>query len=93
MRALGLDPVRLEQANAPLFRNLQRKCVSCDSHERCDAELQQGTYEADFQDYCPNADVLVSLRIGGGPIKRHAARSRVAVQSWGADSYEHAVTA
>lgn len=66
MRALGLDPVRLEQTDAPLFRNLQRKCVACESHERCDAELQQGTCKADFQDYCPNADVLVSLRIGAG---------------------------
>jgi len=64
MRALGLDPARLEQTDAPLFRDLQRKCVACDSHERCDAELGQGTCEANFKGYCPNADILVSLRIG-----------------------------
>lgn len=67
MRALGLDPTRVEQADAALFRELQRKCVACESHERCDAELGQGLSDSGYQQYCPNADVLVSLRMGARP--------------------------
>jgi hypothetical protein len=64
MRALGLDAATVETAQPPLFHELQRKCVACDFQDRCETDLMQGASAAQFQTYCPNADVLVSLHIG-----------------------------
>jgi benzoate-CoA ligase len=64
MRALGLNAATVETAQPPLFHELQRKCVACDFQDRCETDLMQGASAAQFQTYCPNADVLVSLHIG-----------------------------
>ncbi len=63
LRAMQLDPIKIE-GNAPqLVRDMQRKCVACDCQDRCAADLDLGVSAATFQNYCANAEILVSLRI------------------------------
>jgi benzoate-CoA ligase len=63
MRRLSLDPADIEQAEPQRFREMQSKCAMCESHDRCAADLQEGERAPNFRDYCPNADVLVTLRV------------------------------
>ena len=42
---------------------MQGKCAMCGSHDRCAADLEADADVRDFLDYCPNADVLVTLRV------------------------------
>jgi benzoate-CoA ligase family protein len=63
MRRLGLDPAAIEQSEPRLFREMQSKCAMCESHDRCAADLDEGVSASDFQDYCPNVDLLVTLRV------------------------------
>ncbi len=62
-RALRLDPIKIESAEPQLFRDMQRKCVKCESQDRCAADLDLGLSESTYQDYCQNAEILVSLRV------------------------------
>jgi hypothetical protein len=61
--AIGLDAAGVEQAEPQLFQTMQRKCVLCECYERCDTDLAQGASGSHFQDYCPNSDILVTLRV------------------------------
>ncbi|MGZ8390356.1 MAG: DUF6455 family protein, partial [Rhodoplanes sp.] len=63
MRRLGIDPAEIEQAEPQRFREMQGKCAMCESHDRCAADLEEGERAPNFRDYCPNADVLVTLRV------------------------------
>ncbi len=63
LRAMHLDPVKIESATPALVRDMQRKCVACECQDRCVADLERGVSGTTFQDYCPNAEILVSLRI------------------------------
>jgi benzoate-CoA ligase len=63
MRRLGLDPAEIEQAEPQLFREIQSKCAMCESHDRCAADLEEGADLSEFEEYCPNAGVLVTLRM------------------------------
>ena len=65
MRALRLDPVKIENAEPQLMRDMQRKCIICESQDRCATDLEQGLSESTYHDYCPNAELLVSLRVSG----------------------------
>jgi benzoate-CoA ligase len=61
--ALGLDAAGVEQAAPQVFQTMQRKCVLCECYERCETDLAQGTSGSYFRDYCPNSDILVTLRV------------------------------
>jgi hypothetical protein len=63
MGTIGLDATEVEQAEPQLFQSMQRKCVLCDHQEQCDTDLSQGTSGSHFRDYCPNSDILVTLRV------------------------------
>jgi hypothetical protein len=63
MSILGLDPVKIESAERELFSNLQRKCVACETQQQCLDDLDRSTGTSNFREYCPNADVLVSLQM------------------------------
>jgi len=63
MRQFGLDPATVEQAEPQLYRQMQGKCARCENADRCAADLEAGADMREFQDYCPNADVLVTLRV------------------------------
>ncbi len=64
LRALGLDPIKVENTEPQLIRDMQRKCIICESQDRCASDLNHGAGASLFQDYCPNADILISLRVG-----------------------------
>ena len=68
IRALRLDPIKIESAEPQLIRDMQRKCIICESQDRCAADLEQGLSESTYHDYCPNAEILVSLRVSGSSL-------------------------
>jgi acyl-coenzyme A synthetase/AMP-(fatty) acid ligase len=63
MTALGVDPAQIESAEPQLFRDLQRKCVACENQQQCLDDLGQSSGVSNFMDFCPNAEVLVSLQM------------------------------
>jgi len=63
IRRLGLDPAAIEQSDPRLYREMQSKCAMCEHHDRCGADLDERGDTAKFEDYCPNMDVLVTLRV------------------------------
>jgi len=63
MRAHGLDPDRMRQANVTLMRDVERVCTRCKSAGKCRRELDAGTALVHYHECCPNAatfDDLVS---------------------------------
>ncbi len=66
LRAIRLDPIKIESAAPKLVHDMQRKCVACECQDRCAADLNLGVSETSFQDYCPNAEILVFLRVSSG---------------------------
>ncbi len=64
MRALGFDPIKIENTDSQLFRDMQRKCAMCENQDRCESDLNQNLGTSAFRNYCPNADVLISLQMG-----------------------------
>jgi benzoate-CoA ligase family protein len=63
MHALGIDSAAIESAEPQLFRDMQRKCVACESHQQCLADLEHSVEASHFTEFCPNADVLVLLQM------------------------------
>jgi benzoate-CoA ligase len=63
MRAIGLDPATVSADQPQVYSRLQRKCIACESHNRCESDLLSGTSASSYTDYCQNADILVSLTI------------------------------
>jgi hypothetical protein len=63
MRAIGLDPATVSADHPQVYSTLQRKCIACDSQDRCESDLLSGTSASSYTDYCQNADILVSLTI------------------------------
>ncbi|MBI5909484.1 MAG: AMP-binding protein, partial [Betaproteobacteria bacterium] len=66
LRALRLDSIKIESTAPELVRDMQRKCVACECQDRCAADLDLGVSATSFQDYCPNTEILVSLRVSSG---------------------------
>ncbi len=62
MRALNIDPAEVDYKMRQLFRGMQIACADCQSKGQCRRDLQQGTIESNFVDYCNNADSLNALR-------------------------------
>ena len=63
MRKLGLDPTAMERDEPQVFRQMQGKCAMCESHDRCAADLDDDASLSEFEDYCPNREVFVTLRV------------------------------
>ena len=64
MRVLGYNPIEIDSAEPQVFRDMQRKCAMCGSHDRCMSDLDQNVSASTFRDYCPNAEILISLQVG-----------------------------
>lgn len=63
LRALKLDPGRIEE-NAPvLLRDMRRRCVACQCQERCAVEIHLDVIASPVQAYCPNTITLTSSRV------------------------------
>jgi benzoate-CoA ligase len=65
LRALRLDPIKAEGIQPQIIREMQRKCVACECQERCADDLERGLSETTYEQYCPNAAILVSMRVSG----------------------------
>ena len=61
LRALGVDPRKLDRDDPAMMRDLQRLCISCNQKSRCERELAAGTAAGHFRDFCPNAISLEAL--------------------------------
>jgi len=64
MAALALDAGVLACADYEIWRELERRCASCDSRGRCALDLAHalvGAGGADWAEYCPNATTLSNL--------------------------------
>ena len=65
LRALRFDPVKAEGIQPQVIRDMQRICVACECQERCADDLERGLSETTYEQYCPNAAILVSMRVSG----------------------------
>ena len=63
MRALNIDPAEVDYQMRRLFRDMQIACSGCQSKEQCRHDLQRGTIDRTFVEYCKNADSLNALRV------------------------------
>ena len=61
LRALGVDPQKLQSDDPGLTRSLQRICISCGHKDQCQHELAAGTAAEHYREYCPNAMSLDAL--------------------------------
>lgn len=59
--ALKIDPATLAEREPGTMRDLQRLCVSCGHKQQCGHELDVGSADANFHDFCPNAYTLETL--------------------------------
>ena len=59
--ALGIDAKALSQSDPLVMRDLQRLCTTCGDKGRCTHELADGTAQANFHEFCPNAFTLDAL--------------------------------
>lgn len=57
---IQLEDVRHDQPR--LVRDLQYCCSTCNEKRRCAEELRDGTADAHYAEYCPNAPTLAALR-------------------------------
>lgn len=62
MRALNIDPNEVDYQMRKLFRDMQIACSGCQSKQQCRNDLQRGTIDRTFVEYCNNADSLNALR-------------------------------
>lgn len=67
MVALDLDSYELTLSDPALFHHLQRRCMLCESRERCLRDFARETSGfgwrdcEDWREYCPNASLLDML--------------------------------
>ena len=61
LRALGVEPGQLANANPLIMQDLTRLCITCVAKGRCERDLEAGTAAENFRDYCPNAYTLDKL--------------------------------
>jgi 3-hydroxybenzoate/4-hydroxybenzoate---CoA ligase len=59
MRALDLDFAQIAAAQPQVIIEMQRRCATCESQERCIHDLDEGRSATAYQEYCPNAEILV----------------------------------
>jgi benzoate-CoA ligase len=63
MRELGLEMAQIATARPQVIIDMQRRCAMCESQDRCAHDLEEGAAADGFQDYCPNAETLVEMRM------------------------------
>jgi hypothetical protein len=66
LETLGLSRADVEHIAPGLTRDLERTCACCDSKKTCAADLDRDPADAGWQDYCPNAISLESVRRSKG---------------------------
>jgi uncharacterized protein YjiS (DUF1127 family) len=61
LKTLGIDEARLENAELPMLRDMERVCSVCNHKARCDHDLAGGTAARHYREYCPNAATIKEL--------------------------------
>ena len=69
--ALGIDTKTLSHTDPLVMRDLQRLCSTCADKNRCSHELADGTAQAHFHEFCPNAFTLDALFAGKDKTAAH----------------------
>lgn len=64
LRALGIDETALRRAQPTLLRAMQDVCEQCTVIGRCKYAMDRGTVACEYEQFCPNATRLTSLRAG-----------------------------
>jgi hypothetical protein len=59
---LGIPLEDVRKAEPLLVRELEACCGHCGEKGRCRAELDDGTAQEHFGEFCPNAEALAALR-------------------------------
>jgi hypothetical protein len=78
MRALGLDPERVANADRAVARDMEVVCSECRSSSRCARDLDAGKAHLEYEAYCPNAETLSALlQENRGAAPKPAAAPRV----------------
>jgi hypothetical protein len=70
-RTYGLEPAMLRRADLNSVREMEERCTFCRERFRCAIDLADDDGVTRAQAYCPNADMLETLRAGTS----HAAKS------------------
>lgn len=58
LRALGVEPKKLEDIDPRIARDMQWLCFNCSNKSQCKHELSAGTAAQTFRTFCPNAIAL-----------------------------------
>ena len=61
VRAFQLDKNEIPRVEPITFRELQRRCASCESREECELGLADDCADVAWHAYCPNAAILNAL--------------------------------
>ena len=64
LKALGIDEAALRRAQPALLRAMEDACGQCAVLGRCRYALARGTAADQYEQFCPNAGTLASLRNG-----------------------------
>ena len=67
MRELNLDIGQVGAIKPQVIIEMQRRCVMCESQERCIHHLEYSKSASEFRQYCPNAEMLVACLSGCHP--------------------------
>jgi hypothetical protein len=62
MALLGLNPSDVAHSDTHLFRSLETTCRLCDVKGRCAFNIAQNPAARQWQEYCPNAATLCSMK-------------------------------
>jgi len=65
MAVLHLDPAEVVTDNRPLFDEMQRRCLLCNSRDRCKHDLSTDPQDSRWKVYCANREPLYHLSQGG----------------------------
>lgn len=66
MRELDLDIEEIAVAKPQVIIDMQRRCVMCESQERCIHDIEDSESANAYQEYCPNAEIFVELQFARG---------------------------
>jgi hypothetical protein len=61
MLGLQLDKDEVARVEPATFRELQKRCASCESREECELGLADDFADLPWNAYCPNAAMLNAL--------------------------------
>lgn len=70
LAALGFDCHAMSRREPETLRDLAMACNACGDRSRCARELERGTADESYREFCPNAqtfDVIRAVRPGGFP--------------------------